>query len=122
MSVKTRTVTERIGENMGPIDWSYDFRSHFDSYGSGEEFRDEACRTAIRQLREASEGIARGEKWEACCYDHWHEILDIGMYDGWPFWRPVPSMGLYTFLGVEWHNFSSIRGVRQNTTENTKET
>jgi hypothetical protein len=30
--MKTRMVEERIGEMLGPIDWSYDFRPHFSNY------------------------------------------------------------------------------------------
>jgi len=114
--MKTRTVIERIGENMGPIDWSYDFRSHFNNHCLSDEGRDEECRKHVERLREIVAGIERGEYWVAECYGVQNPIIDVGMYDGWPYWKPTPSIALRSWLGVEWHPFHSIKwaGMRIN--------
>jgi len=39
-------VEERIGEYMGPVDWSYDFASHF----TGCSDREERCKQAVEWL------------------------------------------------------------------------
>jgi hypothetical protein len=35
------------------------------------------------------------------------------MYDGWPFWRPVPSVLIAGPFGAEWHWFGAISEIRQ---------
>ena len=111
--MKTRMVEERIGEYMGPVDWSYDFAQHFKSYGG----RDVAARIAeaiawLKQLAGAP------EKHEAttdggCPKFGWHRVIRVGMYDGWPYWRPVPAVLTAGPLGPEWHHFDMITGVHE---------
>lgn len=110
--MKTRTVTERIGECLGPIDWSYDFRSHFKWYGSKEADGDAACAKAVEMLRAIS---SEGE-WEATTDGGspkfgWHRVLVTGMYDGWPYWRPIPAFASAGPLGTEWHFFDDLTGI-----------
>jgi hypothetical protein len=115
--MRTRTVVERIGENMGPIDWSYDFRSHFNNYGSSDAHRDEVCKERVEWLRQMDHALKAGRTieattdggWPRCC---WGTVLDIGMYDGWPYWKPTPSVYTSGPLGGEWHCFAMITDVR----------
>ena len=105
--MRTETRTVRIGEYLGPVDWSYDFSKH----DSGGDPRYRA--TLLEKFKAMSEGFARGEKWRATVDGGsprigWGNVLEVGMYDGWPYWRPVPSFLLSTHMGAEWHSFSML--------------
>lgn len=113
--MKTRQITERIGERVGDIDWTYDFASHFGNYCTSEERRAEICKKSVEQLRMIADAAQRGVKVIATTDGGWprigwNEVIDIGMYDGWPYWKPVPSVLLYGPIGAEWRPFSSITG------------
>lgn len=110
--MKTRTVTVREGERLGDVDLNHE---SFSVPSSGDQdWQDER----IRRFREMCEGIARGEKWEATVDGGWPrvgwgEVLDIGMYDGWPYWKPMPSFFLRSWLGGEWHSWHSLTEARK---------
>lgn len=113
--MKTRMVEERIGENLGPIDWSYNFRQHFDNYCTSDENRDRYCAKAVEMLRQ----IAEPGEWQAWVnHSSWFvDVVFVGMYDGWPYWKPVPSFAVASPLGgVEWHPFSWLQEVRRKPT------
>lgn len=104
-------VQERIGEYMGPVDWSYDFASHFK--GCSENYREERCRQAVEWLVTLD---ANPRDYEAttdggCPKFGWFKVLRVGMYDGWPYWRPVPAVLLAGPLGTEWKHFDCISGI-----------
>lgn len=108
------TVTRRVGEYLGPVDWSYDFRSHFNNVCSPDPVRDEICKKHVDNLRL----LCSGGRWEATTYGGWPrcgwgEVLQVGMYDGWPYWKPTPSALLSTTLGSEWASFCSITDIRK---------
>jgi len=112
--MKIKMVQQREGELLGPVDWTYNFRSHFDCQGTTDERRDECCAEAVNKLRQ----LANGEKWEATTDGGWPrcgwgEVVAVGMYDGWPYWRPVPSVAIMGTYGVEWSAFSNITGIRK---------
>lgn len=122
--MKTRTVTVREGEYLGPVDWNYNFRSHFDSRSLPEK----ACQESVESLRR----LTSGGEWQATTDGGWPRVgwgrvLRVGMYDGWPFWRPVPSVYIESCLGGSWHPFYSITGIerlsppRNRPAENTEE-
>lgn len=108
--------TVRIGERVGDVDWSYNFRSHFDGLCSTDERRDEACTKAVEVLRDIESDLRAGKHivattdggWPRC---GWGRVIDVGMYDGWPFWKPVPSVLTSGPLGPSWHSFYMITGV-----------
>lgn len=107
--MKTRTVTERIGEYLGPVDWSYDFAQHNWS-GSRGGINPEVGKKSLETLRLLE---AEPEAYEATIDGGWPKIgwkrvLKVGMYDGWPFWKPTPSVLLSGPLGAEWHPWYSI--------------
>ena len=107
--MKTRIRTERIGENLGPIDWRYDFEQHgWDREGGTNP---EFIQQGILALWECDAAHGRGE---VCLYQCWHRVLDCGMYDGWPYWRPVPSVCIDTAFGAEWHSFLPLREFRRH--------
>lgn len=110
--MKTRQVTEYIGEDVGPVDWNYDFFSHFSGFcGSDKE---SYCAKHVERLRL----LCNGEEWEATTYGGWPRcgwgrVLKVCMYDGWPYWRPVPSVLTHGTLGGEWHPFCAITNIRR---------
>ena len=110
--MKTVQVTQRIGELLGPVDWSYDFASHgWDRSPSGGH-NPTMIAQEVEYLRAAEAGLNSGHDVFATCYSVEHRVIAVGMYDGWPYWRPVPSFCVVTFLGSEWHPFTSILQVR----------
>lgn len=114
--MRTETRTVRIGERVGDIDWTYNFRQHFDNLGSSEERRDEACEEAKELLRRMEAAHKEGREIRATTDGGWprfglYKVIDVGMYDGWPYWRPVPSVLTLGPLGTEWHSFCSITTV-----------
>lgn len=115
--MRFETRTERIGENMGPIDWSYNFRKHFDCYCTSDEGRDEICERSKERLRTAEQRLKDGKRtlmttyggWPRC---GWGDVIEVGMYDGWPYWQPTPSIRISGTLGAEWHSFDSFTDMR----------
>jgi hypothetical protein len=108
--MRTETRTERIGEYLGPVDWSYDFTSHDWSEGHGGV--NPACtRQATLELRKLVELFDQGKTCMVSLYGEGHRVLQVGMYDGWPFWKPTPSVLVSTWLGSEWHPWYQIRNV-----------
>ena len=112
--MKTYMVQQREGKLLGPIDWNYNFRSHFDCYCTDDAGKQKECDAAVAQLR----SLCNGKSWEATTDGGWPRVgwgrvLAVGMYDGWPYWRPVPSVLIDGFLGASWHSFDSVRGVKE---------
>lgn len=83
--MRYRQVTERIGENMGPVDWS-----HATAKDMPKIWRDAE--------RDPASHLFNGR-----------ELLAVCMYDGWPYWVPTPAV---QFVGplrcAEWTFFNSI--------------
>lgn len=113
--MRTETVTRNVGEYLGPVDWSYDFAFHF----KGMSFREGELEKYIAQKVEWLRTLENNpDAYEAttdggCPKFGWHRICAVGMYDGWPYWRPVPSVCLSGTLGAEWHSFDSITGINR---------
>lgn len=109
--MRTETRTVQIGERVGDVDWSYDFRSHFGNHGP--DVADKRCKEAKDRLRAIEAAFRAGEPVEATTDGGWPRcgwgvVLDVGMYDGWPYWKPVPSVYTRGPLGGEWHSFVSL--------------
>jgi hypothetical protein len=109
--MKTRNVTERIGECLGPVDWSHDFAQYFANWSIRD--KEQYVQRHVDWLRQIAESPDSYEVTTdgGCPKIGWHRVLDVGMYDGWPYWRPVPSVCLLGTLGAEWHAFHNITGV-----------
>lgn len=95
--MKTRMVEERIGENMGPVDWDHPMA--------------QAIPEPFRETWKAAE--KNPDEYEFCDGYFWYPIYEICMYDGWPYWAPTPSIHHGGPIGPEWHSFNSY-GVRPN--------
>lgn len=116
--MRTETQTVRIGERVSDIDWSYDFRQHFDSMCSSDERKDERCEQSKAMLRKIEQALKNGREIRATTYGGWprcglHPVVAVGMYDGWPYWKPVPSVQTRGPLGCEWHCFASITEIQE---------
>lgn len=84
--MRTETITVRVGEDCGPIDWSHDLAKD----------RPQTWRDAEASPVDFTYG------------DYERPIIRVCMYDGWPYWRPMPAI---SYLGplncVEWAFFNS---------------
>lgn len=114
--MRTETRTVRIGENVGPIDWHYDFRSHFDCYATSDAGKQEQCDRHVARLRTIVEHFTTGKPIRATTDGGWprygiHRVADVGMYDGWPYWAPTPSVLLAGPMGSEWASFARITDI-----------
>jgi hypothetical protein len=103
--VKYKTVTVREGEYLGPVDWNYDFHQHAWDHKAGRGgINPETVTRGVNLLLQLTDG----RRWQAttdggiprCGYG---AVLEVGMYDGWPYWKPVPSVLINGFLGASWH-------------------
>jgi hypothetical protein len=110
--MRTYTVTQREGELLGPIDWSYNFLPHFDCWCVPVERKIEALYEHVERLYQVERLCAKGQRVEVCTRDYWHPVIAIGMYDGWPYWRPVPSILVQGPLGAQWEQFPCVDAYR----------
>jgi hypothetical protein len=102
---------------VGPVDWSYDFMYHFQGYCVRDEEKHAMCERYKERLRQLTE-IPEGERhlWQVqTSHEYWHDLLDVGMYDGWPFWKPVPHVFHSGMYGGVWETFSNITDIRRRT-------
>lgn len=110
--MKFRTEIVREGELLGPVDWSYNFRQHFDSMGSPESVKDEYCKRAMGLLRQIE---AEPEAYVVFLSHGYVErsVYSVGMYDGWPYWKPTPALLTSGTLCPEWHFFYDLQSIRK---------
>lgn len=94
--MRTYTVVERAGEWLGPVDWSYDFDQHSwgPNRGGVNPERVARGREMLRKLVDSPGGWRYSRSGLAS-----FEVVHVGMYDGWPFWRPTPAIGYRGPLG-----------------------
>jgi len=89
----TRTIQVREGDNVGPIDWSHP-----------------TAKDMPLEWREAEKDP------DGFTYNG-RTIIQICMYDGWPYWKPTPAVN---FIGPlksgEWNFFDSY-GASPNSVE-----
>ena len=117
--MRYKTVTERIGEYLGPVDWDgFDFQKAVAGMYQ--------CSGGAERLRQA-----RIDRFRKLCDDPdaylvstyggipriYHELYKVGMYDGWPYWKPYPSVCLKGTLGPEWRPFHSITNIKHRETK-----
>ena len=100
------------GELLGPIDWSYDFCPHFSGYCCPDDAKREMMVKAIDNLWAVERLHIQGQRVEVCTRDFWHPLIAVGMYDGWPYWKPVPSILVQGPLGAQWEQFPCVDDYR----------
>ena len=93
-----------VGTMVDGIDWSYDFSQGFASMCTNQERKDAArdrCIEFFRTLKSGDEFTSSGQ--------FSHKALTVGMYDGWPFWKPTPAVAYVGPLGrVEYDFYYNI--------------
>ncbi len=100
MRTETRTVS--VGEYLGPVDWDNLDKCRMPALT-------EEQRGWLRDLEantDAYQATTDGG-WPRFC---WHPVLNVGMYDGWPYWSPGPAVQTLGPLGPEWHWAYSLTG------------
>jgi hypothetical protein len=85
--MRYETVTIRHGENVGPVDWEHEMAKAMPPIWS------EAEKAPSDFLLDYGNG---GK-----------QIVEICMYDGWPYWKPTPAILYVGPLGPEWAHFNS---------------
>jgi hypothetical protein len=104
--VKIKMVEERVGEELGLIDWSHPMIAEV-----------ETCRPQIiAMLREAEKSphdfsATTDGGWPKV---GWGDVLRVVMYDGWPYWRPMPTVVTLHWHGVSYNAFNAISEVRRS--------
>jgi hypothetical protein len=110
----TKTVYE--GERVGDIDYSFPFAaSNCYNCERTEESRAELIQRHVDLLLEIERRLAAGESLQVQTGGgYWHDVLSIGMYDGWPFWKPTPAVQRrdHVLGGAVWDFWYEIHGVR----------
>jgi hypothetical protein len=101
MKLYTHEVTERIGEWLGPVDYSY----NWGKYHELSDYRTKKIEV-LRQIEILFRQGVRINVW----YDPilCGEVLEVGMYDGWPFWEPTPALLLKHWYAPEVHFWYDI--------------
>ena len=112
--MKTKTITVREGELLGPIDWNFDFKDIYPAICNGEESHERMFQRAMTILQMLEKDPDKYEAttdggWPRC---GWGSIVHIGMYDGWPYWKPVPSVFITSMFVGDWHSFDCITNIR----------
>ena len=106
--MRYKTVTQRIGERLGDIDWNYDFNQHAWSSSSGGHNPE----LISQELKRMEAALKAGKRVWVRMYETEEPVHEVGMYDGWPYWSPHPSFNSSSWLGSSWHSFMDIREIR----------
>lgn len=88
--MRFETQTVRIGEDVGPVDWTHPMAADKPAH-----------------WREAEE---HPEEFELLLNGMFtpRRVARLCMYDGWPYWRPTPAIYRESPLGgYEWTHFNS---------------
>lgn len=107
-----KQVTVRNGELLGPVDWSYNFRQHFDGYCCDDATKNEMCEKRKALLAQIERDPTA---WRATFShsDTSRQVYSVGMYDGWPYWKPTPAIMIQGVLGSEWRFFDDLQSVEK---------
>lgn len=93
--MRTYQQTVRVGENVGPVNWEHPM-----AINKPQIWRD-----------------AEKNPGDYLFSEYRRTIIEICMYDGWPYWEPTPAI---CFIGplhsAEWSFFNSY-GVSDNSIE-----
>lgn len=105
--MKTRTVIERVGEELGPVDWSHQMIAEMEA--------NKWHASVLAALREAEGNPSAFEATTDGGWPRvgWGEVLRVVMYDGWPYWRPMPTVVTSHWHGVSYNAFNAISEVRR---------
>lgn len=86
---------------FAPLDPNYDY-AKTTLYRNNPEIVQALC-ARMPLVREGGQVLIR---------DHWRDVYEVGMYDGWPYWAPMPAVRRSGPLGPEISFWYDIEGVR----------
>jgi hypothetical protein len=88
----------------GPVDPDYDWLSGFANYGATDQRKREMAdraKTLMLSLKSGDRVTSSGQ------FDR--VVVEAGMYDGWPYWKPVPAISYIGPLGgIEYDFFNNL--------------
>ena len=96
--------THREGENMGPLDPNFDWMGDGCLFPNNPEIKKER----FEWMLEIEKEFRKGKRIHASYGDFGGEVLDIGMYDGWPYWTPTPAVLLDHWNKAHWEFWYEI--------------
>ena len=108
--MRTFQETVREGENMGRIVKKYPWVEHYGNNCCSNKEKRRMANEARDRMFKIEKLFLQGKKMEIL-YDgeYWRKLLDIGMYDGWPFWKPTPAVYLkHSLGGGEWRFYYEV--------------
>lgn len=105
--MRTYTQTVREGELLGPVDYDYPFIRHFDGYSCSADQKAVMAKRCVDMLRKIEADPERFRVILAHSFT-WKKVYAVGMYDGWPFWKPTPALLCSGPIGSEWHFFYDL--------------
>ena len=96
---------ERYGTIIGPVDPGFDWLSGFGNHCASDETKKEYAVKAKELMLSIKAGdiISTG--------DYSYKVYEVGMYDGWPFWKPTPAVIREGTLGPERTFFYEIKSI-----------
>jgi hypothetical protein len=93
--MRSYMVERRVGEWLGPVDWDYDFSQH--GWDNGGSTNPKCISNGMEALRMVEED---GGLWAYSSSSFsLFRVIRVGMFDGWPFWKPTPALGYIGPLG-----------------------
>jgi len=116
--MKTYQVTKREGECLGPVNWDYDFSKHFEAYACSKDRKKEKCQKQKDKLKKIENNP---KAYQVSTYAHcYRDIHKVGMFDGWPYWEPVPAVQIYDPVAnkLVWKHFHEIKYIRKREVKN----
>lgn len=98
--MRTWTETHRQGTDIGPIDWDE------------SKWCVKLTQTQIGLLKALAESpdryLARMRHSDLMV-----RVLNVCMYDGWPYWQPGPAIQFAGPLGPEWHFADWLENIKE---------
>lgn len=110
--MRTYTVTKREGELLGPVDYHFPFIKHFGNHCCSDLDKKRLCARSISLIRDIENAKKEGTTVYAETYGYFHEVLAVGMYDGWPFWEPTPAILVKGAIGNGWQFYYNIQSMK----------
>jgi hypothetical protein len=103
-------VEHREGELLGPVDWNYDFNKHNGVLCCSDQQKAEITFARVERLWKLERAYLSGKELRVCTSGQfWHDLIAVGMYDGWPFWTPTPAICYVGPLGgAQWDFFYEL--------------
>lgn len=105
--MKTITVTQDVGEELGPVDWTHPMIAEVERHAP----------ELVAALRDAEKDPSAFEATTDGGWPPrvgWGRVLRVVMYDGWPFWKPTPTVVSEGWYGSRHDHFDAITEIRRS--------